>query len=496
MITSNKLLSNKIVSSSLIITGFTVAAALLAFFLRIFYSRSLSIEMYGLFYAVMAFYGFFTPFQDLGLGYGLTYFIPKFIRQKNNTSIWLAYKYTEYVTIAVSMFISVIVFILSPWLAKFYFKISLAEPVIKITIIYFITNGVVFAFNKLYNGLQKEIYYASLDTIKLVLVILFSFIFFINNKGNVYHYALAWSLTYLVLVVFYRILLHIKHRHLRTRVIFHKPLIVSMFKYSLPTLMATSVATIFGSIDILFITILIGVKSVGIYNIVLPIVSVSNIILSPLKAFFLPLVSHLIDDEKEKVEYIVDMILKYIPFVTFYFGLFIIIFAPVIVRLIFGPQWGNEVIVPLKILVIGYSFSNLSAYLIVISSGMGFARERLKNSLILAVINVFMSFISIKFFGLIGAAFANLCIYFFSVVLYGYIIKRKINFKYPVWFYLKIVIFGIFVYTIIDYTNIAPSNWMELIVTGIVYTLFFTLFGFYLKLINGRIVRTLIGYKK
>ena len=55
----------------------SIVAGFFGYIVRIFFARNLTVEEFGLFYATIAFLGFFSFFKGLGLDTALAFFIPK-----------------------------------------------------------------------------------------------------------------------------------------------------------------------------------------------------------------------------------------------------------------------------------------------------------------------------------------------------------------------------------------------------------------------------------
>ena len=131
----NQTLTARVFKGSSTILLFNFLASPIGYLIRILYSRTLSIEMFGLFYAVLAFFGMFIAFNDLGFGYSATYLIPKALRKKNYKRIWKLYKYNQLVELGTSVIISILIVIFSNWLTNNYFKIPEAQNIIYIFVV-------------------------------------------------------------------------------------------------------------------------------------------------------------------------------------------------------------------------------------------------------------------------------------------------------------------------------------------------------------------------
>ena len=67
----------------IIVFFFTFMAAPVSYLIRILYARTLTVEEYGAFYAILALLGLIIVFKDIGLNPALVHFLPKFIKKKN-----------------------------------------------------------------------------------------------------------------------------------------------------------------------------------------------------------------------------------------------------------------------------------------------------------------------------------------------------------------------------------------------------------------------------
>jgi len=488
-------LTERVIHGSSIIFFFTILTSPLGFFIRVLYSHSLSIEMYGLFYAVLSFFGFFSLFSDLGFGYSVIYFIPKYLKKKDYATCWNLFRYNQIVVFLTSIIVILTLFVSSDWLSKNYFKVNQAGTLIRILCIYYLAGCFVNTLEKFFIGLQQEIYYSSIEFIRLAFTLLFSLLFWTLKLSTVYYFAYSWAIAYVLTAMIYSFIAYQNNKLVDKPFYFDKKLLKKMYDFAVPTLLTSGTILLTGSMDIFFLTLFKGVKEVGIYNIVLPLVAISSIFLSPFKVFFLPLISHFMEDDKKKVSEIVEMILKFIPFISFYFVLFTITFPAISIELLFGKKWVAYVELPLIILSFGYIFVNLTTYFVNIIAGMGFVKERLKISIIIAILNIVLSLFLIKIAGVIGAVVANSLIYIISVILYLKFIKSTISLHLPFRFYFKLFIFGLAFYGLTHFLKIAPTNWPEFIVYGILYTGIMALFSLYLKLINKKMIKLVFKRK-
>lgn len=474
---------------------FSLLTAPLGYLIRILYSHTLTIEQFGLFYAVFAFINFFTLYNDLGFGSSLAFYTPKFIRKENYINIWNSYKYSQIVTVIVSLMISAILFISADWLSLNYFKVKEAKNLIYILIIFFLTHGFITITSSFFVGLQKELYYSSKEFIRLFFTLIFSVIFWLFDLPNIVFYALAWSVAHIITALVFYYLLYKKSFHLITPVKWDRTLFDKLLKYALPSILVTSLYSFITSTDIFFLTAFRGVRDVGVYNIILPIVSIPTFLLMPLSNFFIPLTSSLMEEKKEKISRIIESLLVYIPFIVFYFMFFVILNPQQSINFLFGKKWLGLAENPLIILSVGAFFTNLSYYLSIITLGMGFAKERLRISAVIALLNLILSSSLIYFYGIIGAAIAYSLIYFVSILLYGSLIKSAVQFRYPLTFYAKLIVFGLIFYLLMLQFNIKLESQAEFVAGGVIYTALMIALAYLLNLFDKKMVRLLLQKK-
>ena len=74
-------------------------AAIFGYLIRVILSRQLSLEEFGLFYAVFTFVSFFIVFRDFGLGQALAKFIPQFLVKKEYGKIKASIKFAFFINL-------------------------------------------------------------------------------------------------------------------------------------------------------------------------------------------------------------------------------------------------------------------------------------------------------------------------------------------------------------------------------------------------------------
>lgn len=490
--TSSQSFINKIIHGSSTVIFFTLLLSPLGYAIRVLYSHTLSIEMYGLFYAALALFTLITTYNDLGFGYSVAYLVPKFFREQKYAQVWKTYKYCQVIEVSTSVILSLLLILLASWIATHFFKMEAAKNLIYIFSIYLISNSFLSAIIQLFIGLEQEIYYSSVHLIRLLFSLIFSLMFLFFDNANVVTYSLSWSCGYIISILVYSFFLYKKFGFIVSKTSWDNELFKKMYTCAIPTLLTTSVYSFINFSDTFFLTLFREVTEVGVLNVVLPLASISSIFLTPINNFLLPLISRLMEEDKKKIEILLEKFLQVIPFVSLYFGLFTTLFPGFPISFIFGEKWLKMTETPLSILAIGYIPISLSLFLGIVVSGFGLVKERLRASIYIAILSIILNSSLIYFLSVTGAAIANILLSVFSLYIFSKIIKSKIKFRFPIIFYLKLIAFSLTVYISVTFLSIKITNIFTYLALGIIYTCMILIFGYYLKMFNLDMIKLII----
>lgn len=489
-------LQEKVIKGSFIALVLALLGSIGAYLVRILYSHSLTVESYGLFYATFGLFSLVTAYNDLGFGYSIVYLLPKYIKSKNYSKAWNVFVYGQAISLTMSITIAIIMAFLAPFLAKYYFKTAGSENLVYIFCIYQVSLTILTGLIQLFSGMQKEKYYSSITTSRWFLTFVFSLLFFLFNLPNVIFYAIAWASGHILTAIVFLVLLYYRHPLLtKNKIVWDVKILKQMFSLAFPVLLESLVYSIVMITDTFFLTLFKGVRVVGIYNIIYPLASISIVLFIPINSLLLPLVSHLMEGEKDKMKFLMKKILEIGPFVGLYFALFIIMFPSAIAGLIFGQKWLGLIETPLIILSLGAIAMLMSGILGTIISGIGKIKEKLKVTTITTIITATLNAILIWQYGILGVVITTGSVAIVLCILFTRIIKTSISFQIPYWFYLKLLIFASSAYVIVKFTKVSPQNWLELISLGITYTIIFIIFGYMLKIYDKKLILMVLSRK-
>lgn len=490
-------LQERVIKGSFITLVLTLLGSVFAYLVRILFSHTLSIEDYGLFYATFGLFSVLGGYGDLGFGYAVVYLLPKYLKIKNYSKAWNVFVHGQAISLSLSVIVSFAFILSAPMLAKYYFKVPGSENLIYIFCAYQVAFTVLSGLIQIFSGMQKEKYYSSITICRWFLTFSFAILFFLFDLPNIIYYAVAWSLGHVVTAIIFLLLFFRKNPHLTSnKIIWDFETLKHMFSYAYPVFLENLLATSMIFTETFFLTLMRGVKEVGVYNVIYPLTAVSIILFAPVNAFILPLVSHLMEGEREKIKYLVNRILEIIPFIGIYFSLFLIMFPSNIIGLVFGQKWLGLVENPITLLAIGSIFFLMSEILGTVAIGTGKIKARMKANAVLSVFSIILDIILIWKFGVMGVVITNSLARSALTIWCLRIIKSSVTFKIPFWFYLKLLTFSIVIFLTVRLIGFSPKNWFELIMGGLIYTIIFMMLGFAFKIYDRKILLMIIPAKK
>ncbi len=453
-------------SSSLILLA-SFYVMLMGYILRIFLSRSLTVEEFGLFYAVVAFVAVFNSFRELGLNSSLVKHLPEFLVKKDYTKIKSSILFVSLTQIVTLSVITIVIFSLSDTIAIAFFKTSEASLVLKL-IMLSISLGMFYAlFQSIFQGFQKMKYVASMEPFRITFVTVGSVLFITLGLGII-----GVALSYVLAVVigsfiFFYLFTRIFPKFFEIRSFISKKLSKKLALFGAPIFIGGIALYITEYASTIILTAFRSLEEVGFYQIALPTSQLLLVFTSPFIIVLFPMVSELY--ARKKRNYIENGIgFSILLSFSFLIPFLIIIFTSP--EIIIGFLFSNNYLpaaLPLQILSIGMVFYALYTIFQVCLNGIGKSFINMKIIFIIAAINLVSNLLLIPVYGIVGAAIASLATYIAAFVLaFGFLRKYlKINIQ---WIRMvKIFIGSIITILLIFYIKgmLVMDIWPELAIT-------------------------------
>lgn len=484
----------KLILDAILVFFVGFLAYFLGYFIRITLSRQLSLEEFGLFYAVFTFVSFFLVIRDFGTDYSLRKFIPEFLVNKQYGRIKSSVKFVLLINFVVTLVISLFFILFSDFLVKNYFGIADAKPMLFVLSAFFILYSLYGTFISVFFGFQKSRLY-SLDIFLVNFFVLIGV--FVFSKYGVLAPAIAYLISVTICLIFGVVMFLKIFSYFKYEDDFSGKLKKKLINYGFPLLLAAIGFTVIAQIDTLMLTSFRTLEEVGIYNVVLPTAMLLISLGSSLALVMLPFVSEYWASKKfEELSKIIKNIYKNIFVIVVPLSLIVFTFSDSILKYLFGEEFivGS---LSLQILSIGMILFSVATINNSIISAVGRPRLVTKFVLIAAILNVFLNLALIPSFGINGAAIATSMAYLAVLIMSSKRVGKFVNVNLPFFDWIKTFISGgifvgvvFYLRTLIEVNNIFEFAFI-LFLGGIVYLILI----FLLKVLSVEEVKNLIRKK-
>ena len=439
-----KTYARRLVKGSAIVFVALIASGFIAFLLRMFLARSLSVADYGLFYAVIAFVSLFTLFRGLGIGSALVKYIPEFKVRNQFGRIKSSMAFILLFQAVFAFPISVVLFALSDQIALAVFGTVEASLVIKILSVWFFTAIFLPLFQATFQGFQNMRAYASMGFFEIFFVFL-SAILLVGLFGlGIGGAASAYLLASLVMAVLgFALFWRGYPRVIREKVQITKPLIKKLFVFALPVFIGGIGGIIIGYTDTLMITVFRSLPEVGYYQTAQPAARILWYLATPLVVVLFPMISELwARRERKLLGNALHFLTKFSFILIVPAALVFIAFPDIVINLLFGPRYLPGATV-LQILAGAAIVHMLFAILITITAGIGKPIINTKVVGVMAGLNLVGNLALIPAYGIEGAAIATFSAYTLGLVLMFYYARKLVKFTVPALSLLKTLAGGL-----------------------------------------------------
>jgi len=148
------------VKGAAIVLIVSLIAGFLGYLVRLILARNLTLEEFGLFYAVLAFLGLIGFFKSLGFDRALVKFIPEFLHKKDDSRIKSSIVYVGLILLITNSVIIIAVYFISNFLAVNFFNNPQADIVLRLMAIAFFLDSFVLMLKFAFQGFKKMMYFS------------------------------------------------------------------------------------------------------------------------------------------------------------------------------------------------------------------------------------------------------------------------------------------------------------------------------------------------
>jgi len=382
--------------------------SVLGYVTRLVFTHYLSVEEFGLFFAVYSTIYIFSPLRDLGLTEALIFFVNLHLAKKQHTEIKKVITICFAVQFITAFLVSIILFLMRNYLAKNYFHTALSVPVMNFLLGAFILEIGLLTLSATFTAYNRFLLGKISDLLKAAFILIFSVLGFHYLNQNFLVPSLAH---FLAIIVTSTILLCLFFRHFtfflssKERVFFHD--FSELFSYALPILFSAGASVLITYTDTIMLTFYSGIKIVGLYNVgYLALAGVLSLC-APIQTVLFPKFSqlyhaHKINEAKNNIELIYSHLLViFLPVIAV-----LIAYAPFIIQHFFGEAYLGSV----PIFRIFSFFSIFAIFWVInfsIMAGLGMVKERSVYLFYAAIVNIILNYFFIKLWSGEGAALAS-----------------------------------------------------------------------------------------
>ncbi|MBI2658415.1 flippase [Candidatus Woesearchaeota archaeon] len=408
-----------------IIFFISLVAAFFGYLVRVYFARSLTVEEFGLFYAVLAFLGIFGIFKGLGMDAALAYFIPKLKAESKFKDVKNSIAYAGIFLLVNNIIFMLLVLAFADFLGINYFKHKLSAMVLVFMAIGLFIDSFVLLIKYAFQGFQKMEMFSSIDLVRMILILIFSFIFFKLGFG-ILSPVLSYILSPLMLVCIYLPYLYKENDRLSSgnRFFWDKKLAKSLASYGMHLTFLSSAGMIIAYSDRIMLTFFRSLEEVGIYSAVFPTAMLLWYIPDALSKVLLPLSSELWNKGlKKEIEEGLRLLYRYSMIIMLPASFLILAFSKFILELFYGADYSSGS-AALQVLAVGMIFYSVHKLNNNVFLGMGKPQINTKVTIIGAIANIILNFLLIPPFGFLGASIATMSAFFLMMGVGFYFLKK------------------------------------------------------------------------
>lgn len=469
---------NNIAKSSGIVLLLSLIAIVIGYSLRLFLARNLSVEDYGLFYAVLSSIGLLAVFRDPGLGVALAKFLPEFIVKNQAGKIKASLLFVALAQLTIGIVIVLPVFFFADTIAVSYFGTQNATLPIQIISLSFLISILMSVLQATFQGFGKMFYFSMVEPLRLSLVFITTFLLIGMGTAGVVGAAYGYLVAPIVVssILFLAFLRTFPLFKVKTELSW--PLVKSLGGFGVPVFVASMGSIMFNYIGTVILTIYRSLYEVGLYHAALPTSQLLWFFVGSVGSVLLPTVSGLWSAGKKDAISNGLLILSKILFMAITPIVTVFVAFPEIILRIFGESF-VAASASLQILAVGAIFYTFYFMFNVVLIAIGKPKIHMGISLVVGILSVILSLILIPPLGIIGAAASVVSSYVFGMILSIIYVRKFIDIKLPLFGMAKTVLGGsvvlFLIYSLKTAINADPL--VEIIIAGTVSMAAYTIFA-------------------
>lgn len=457
------------------IFAFSVLGNVLGYITRAVLSREVSPEQFGLFFSVNALV------MVLGIvTFGWTTSLIKHIAQFNSKGEQEKAKFALVVSagskMALTLVISIALYLCAELLATQYFKVPEAAGVVRILAIGLLMFNFAKVVKGILNGMQAQVIFGSAQFVQPALILtaivaLFFSKLFPNGAATIaIAYTIGWALTAAIYL-----LPAIRYSHFfSTKMSGSKKLAKQVTRFGLFATMTFMTSSLITYIDTMMLTAMKTLQDVAIYNAAIPTVMGLTIVGSSLNRAFLPMSSEMwTKKENKRLAHGFERMITYVILLMTPLSMIMISFPKDVLKTLYTAEYTGGALA-MQIFAAAIIFSTIFKVITALIKGMGRPETITKIVSVTCGINIILNYFFIKTWGVNGAATATTISIIF-MGLWGYKEAKKALDLHLPWKTIVVSAGGaILFFVIAQSAKLIPLHYLAAdIIGGVVATLAF-----------------------
>lgn len=408
----------------------SVIASFIAYLTKLVLVRNLSVEDYGLFFAVLTFVLIFTVFRTLGLSQGLARFIADYNAKRKYDEIKSIVSGAFLMQFVVAIIMVGVLWLFSNSLAANYFNDERAGLLLRLLALYLPLSIIHINFTSIFQGFKKSKLFALGQPVVNGFVLIGSVVGLWLGL-EVFAPVIGYLGSFIVFLLIFIFPLLKTFDYFKYKQKNFKKENKELIKFSFP-LMITSVGALFITyFDTLMLTYFDTLTSVGIYNIIYPTALLIVMLGSSLGAILMPVVTELWEKKKNKeIIQALLVIQKYLLVICLPIVIVLMTFSEELIRIFFGTEYVAGA-TAFNVLLIGALFKVFAAVNNQVLISLKESKKTMKMFLIAAIINVILNLILIPKYSIEGAATASMISFLIMLTVSIFFIRKKIRMISP-----------------------------------------------------------------
>lgn len=409
-----------------IVYAATIFGSLSAYGIRILYSRTLSMEDYGLFYAVMSLLSILTVVRGIGLPSSMIYYGIKEFTKKQYSNLKTIIVFGNALQLINSVVISLLIaFFSDVVITRFLQSASHGSWVLLYMLAYFVITTISTNTSLLFSMFEQAELTAIHTHLNMILVLPLSLILF--KVLDAYKVpVISHIISQTILFVVYGLLFYSKHEEvIKAKLGFDSKLFKGLIRYGLLIAASTAGVIILGDIDTVLISWIKGVKAVALYNVARPTALLVSNFSTPFLVLLFPTLTMLWHSKKQKAARTTVRFLHNIALlISLPLALGMIAFSKQLINIVFGSAYVKawaalSALAIARIVIVLYSIPSA------LIASIGKPGETTRIIYIGAVTNTVVDLLLIPYMGILGAALGTL-----TALLVMYAESLRISIKY------------------------------------------------------------------